>query len=385
MKRIKIWTLTDKSIDEIVEKHFEIITRPTNTIVNMAELMYMGKFGQQEEERTQVEPIIKTIKKTKGIPKKTIIYHKYVFLIHQIIKKSRKSKNGDISINTQIYYDILKDNIFTMLSVLNELGIINLSSTYDIGISARKMYLLDWNIACENIINKKVSLYIERYNQLWNNIKKKHDQKNIENLMKNMDKENCIPFINSYNRSLKKVKLLDEQSAYRYIDIKNDYVSEQSKHFYLSKIEDNKEEINEGIITIDKNGRIYHYFTNCPSILKPYFNFKFSLDISNSHPLLLSKLLFSYYKINNKIPNILYNYNINNITSLYNNDNNNNHNNKNNNIYHDPPNLYKLLKNNGLERYEYNGIPNDVLYYIMLVEKGLFWEKMMSLIEGKNR
>ena len=251
MKKIKIWTLTDKSIDEIVEKHFEIITRPTNTIVNMAELMYMGKFGQQEEERTQVEPIIKTIKKTKGIPKKTIIYHKYVFLIHQIIIKSRKSKNGDISINTQIYYDILKDNIFTMLSVLNELGIINLSSTYDIGISARKMYLVDWNIACDNIINEKVSLYIERYNQLWNNIKKKHNQKNIENLMKNMDKENCIPFINSYNRSLKKVKLLDEQSAYRYIDIKNDYVSEQSKHFYLSKIEDNKEEINEGIITID--------------------------------------------------------------------------------------------------------------------------------------
>ena len=104
--------------------------------------------------------------------------------------------------------------------------------------------------------------------------------------------------------------------------------------------------------------------------------------ISNSHPLLLSKLLFSYYKINNKIPNILYNYNLNNISSLYNNRNNKSND---NNIYHDPPNLYKLLKNNGLERYEYNGIPNDVLYYIMLVEKGLFWEKMMSLIEGKNR
>ena len=48
-------------------------------------------------------------------------------------------------------------------------------------------------------------------------------------------------------------------------------------------------------------------------------------------------------------------------------------------------NLHKALKDFGLGRDKFIDIPNDVLYYIMLVETGQFWEKMMSVIKGKSR
>lgn len=372
MKKIQIWKLIDISIDDIVEKHIEIITNPTVELQNYNELINMGGFGHQEEEITEVEPIYKIVKEAKGMPKKTILYHKYLFLVHQIIYHSRKNEKGYVYINTHLYREIIGASIFQMLYVLKELHIIYLSASYKIGECSRTIELLDWNITCDYTINKTVIDYYNKFIKLCIIERKKQCDKNLENIFNVSSEDDCIRFITAYNDSLLQTKLLNDKTVYKSLLSKDDYSSEQSKHFYLSKIEDWKNDISQGITSIDKNGRIYHYFTNIPSSLKCCFNFKFSIDISNSHPLLLSKLLTKYYNIDNIIPNLLYNT----ISSII----------TTNHINHyGCLNLHKALKDFGLERDKFIDIPNDVLYYIMLVETGQFWEKMMSVIKGKSR
>lgn len=272
------------SIDEIVEAHIKYVTTP-QTLVDYRSISC---------DSSCFEPKVDIIKEAKVAPRKAVLYHKYLFLLHIIISKCRESKNNKIHLEYKILTDILGDGYGDMLYNLKELRIINMTTTYTIGVASRIISLINWKFDIRVSKNLKVISYIKKYEDKVSQFSKEF-AKEVEN----------NPFLQKYNESLSYFELINIEKAIEYINSQIKQPS-HSYHFYLTRIE-NFNKKNLKIISIDNNDRIYHYFTNLPKSLKQFFNIKYQLDISNSHPLLFSKYLIYYYSINKSILNNLYN------------------------------------------------------------------------------
>lgn len=343
---IRIAQLSDISIDDIVEAHIKFVTTPYTKVVNYEEITCDSNCA---------EPRLEIIKKAKVAPRKVILYHKYIFLIHLIIVRSRASKKKEIHLEYKLLNKVLGDCYSDMLHVLDDLHIIYLGDAYKIGIQSRDIILINWNIVFLELKNVKVLEYINRYGKLKNENEQIY-QTNINN----------NEFTYKYNESLLCFDLTKKDDAIKYINIRT-FDSQHSYHHYLSRIEDfDKKELK--IVSIDNNNRIYHYFTNLPKTLKPYFNIKYQLDISNSHPLLFSLYLIRHYNIDNELLINLYNISIDNF-------NNNKH-----ICYH---NVSKQLRN--MLNIKEIGVPFDVLKYIYKTSKGVFWDDFTTMFKDLNR
>lgn len=265
----RTWSIKDLDIDTVIAKHIELVTTPRTELVNWEEYLTC-------DTKNIKEPIYKVIGKIKPIPRKDILYHKYIFLIHIIISKCENSKDGTIRLNYNVLKEVLGRCVGDMLNTLKKLNIINISPFYKIGEYSRLIWLCNWNITHKDITNFKVIEYS-------NKIKKILGDR--ENSTGNYTKK----FINSYNESLSMLKMPYKKEALEYLSRK-EFTTEHSKLFYYSRI-NNFQETENRISSIDKNNRIYHYLTNTPKSLKKFFNIKFQADICNSHPLLFSKYL----------------------------------------------------------------------------------------------
>lgn len=181
-----------------------------------------------------------------------------------------------------------------------------------VGDFARNIYSLNSEI---------ISKYVECHNKIvledLNKISKeflKIHRKDVEHARKITSNK----FIDSYNKSIKQIRIKDIDSANRYIedqknnklaqldDNKNDRKIINSYHYYkniVNKIE-NKEY--KEIDKADDNGRIYHIITQLPRTLRQFSNISFIVDTKNSHPLLYNYFILEYYfnrdniNINNK-------------------------------------------------------------------------------------
>lgn len=365
MKSIRLWKFTDVDIDGLIEKHIKYVTTSTYKIANIEECAICGGFGLPNT--NPVEPQYVIDKKAKKSPRKVVLYHKYLFLIHQIIKLSRKREEGYITLNSQMYEDIIGEHFFDMLYLLRKEGIIDFRNSYVVGEYSRSVEMKKWNITWEDCCNIKVLEYIDRYNTIIRHHKEQKRKDFFERLY--IEKNYREEFIDNYDRSLSMVRLTKVKEAIAYIKSRD--FSQDQYNYYMSKIEDWKDDLGNGIINIDKNGRIYHYITNLPNDLKSFFNFKFSVDISNSHPLLFSKILMKYYHISTSILLSIRN------KVIYNKDSNN--------IHYLREQLCNILINSKLYKSVAESIPPDALLYLLLVSKGIFWDVMLTEFGDEDR
>lgn len=342
----RTWSIKDLDIDTVIAKHIELVTTPRTELINWEEYLTC-------DTKNIKEPIYKVIGKIKPIPRKDILYHKYIFLIHIIIAKCENSKDGTIRLNYNVLKEVLGRCIGDMLNTLKKLNIINISPFYKIGEYSRLIWLCNWNITHKDITNFKVIEYS-------NKIKKILGDR--ENSTGNYTKK----FINSYNESLSMLKMPYKKEALEYLSRK-EFATEHSKLFYYSRI-NNFQETENIISSIDKNNRIYHYLTNTPKSLKKFFNIKFQADICNSHPLLFSKYLIRKYNLKYDFIKELCRINLNIDTNR-------------SSIRYEGKQLRNILKNKQIEVPKVKDLPHDIIVYIYRTSKGYFG--MISRIYSK--
>ena len=264
------------SIDNIIDRHIELVTNPIERVVDM-----------------KIEnnvPIFKTevIREAKPAPRRAILYSKYIYLLHTIIMRCRADKYHFTKLSYTTMIEVLGKHYTDMLRTLEDMGIIGLTTAYEVGKFGRSILLRNWNIGFTVTKNKKVIEYAQKVAELVG--------EHMEDCLKDYGDDE---FIRNYQESLALLQLPQKRESLNYINNKK-FLNNKSKEYYLGKIESFKYD-NKMIHSIDDNNRIYHYMTNIPRDLKCFFNIKYQCDISNSHPLLFNLFLIDKYNISNDI------------------------------------------------------------------------------------
>ena len=220
----------------------------------------------------------------KNRPSKAVLMTKYQYLLHIIITRCKQSDEGHCYLNAQFYRDhIFHDHWNDMLLNLSYMNIICIGC-YEIGKHSTTITLMKWNIDYTTSYNVKFLKWAKAEAER----KRKFERVEI------------IPFTSKYLESLTCLRLTRKDDALVHID--NTFKDKQthSYQYHKSCINDfNESDIR--IFKIDEQGRIYHHLTSLPRSLREFFNIKYELDISNSHPLLLNHYLVKYYSIPSNI------------------------------------------------------------------------------------
>lgn len=263
---------------------------------------------------------------------KTILMHKYQYLLHIIITRCKQSDEGHCYLNTKFYRDhIFHDHYNDMLLNLSYMGIINIGY-YEVGKHSTTITLMQWNID-----------YMTSYNVKFIKWAKVEAER-----IKKFEQVEATPFTRKYLESLNFLRLTRKEDALDYID---QTIKDKQTHSYQYHrvCIDGFNESNIKIYRIDEQGRIYHALTSLPRSLREFFNIKIELDISNSHPLLLNHYLLKYY-------HIPFNF-IKEANAKY---------------HNDVENFIEHLKTNELD------IPSDVLEYIFNTQRGSFYDAFVD-------
>ena len=364
-KKIRMAYLTDYSIDEIVDAHIRYVTSPRLEVDE--ENSYLEQLSDEDRGKRFPNWVVelKTVEEGKKAPRKAILAPKYMFLLHEIIMLCRASKNNSIHLNYADHVDVLGKVFGDMLHNLSIMGIIHLSDDFEIGKKSRSISLLDWNIDFkENIDNKIVrDYYLELEKKIASKIKE-----NNSAICDSLGKD----FVKTYNHNLSQIELVKKEDALAYIDGRK-FDSPSSEHFYRSCIE-SFEKGGNLITSVDDRGRIYHFLTNLPRLLRRFFNLKYDVDVSNSQPLLFCNFIIEKYNINHSLIDYIKNVDKELLV-----------NNQDNNIYYKGKQLSKALKNSELETTLYKDIPSDVLLYLYSCMNGKFWDDFVTTFNELDR
>ena len=363
---IELYKLTDVPIDSLIDKCIEITTRPMVKVVNSD--------GVTSDDQSEA-PILET--KIKATPRKAILYQKFLFLLHLIITRCSASKDNRIQLHSERLKNALGNDYDILLETLCELGIIAMTSEYAVGVHCRFISLKDWRVHIEPAINIKVAEYLSRWTEL--------TQKDVNSYNESEHIELEVKIIDGRAQVVKKgEKIIGEQEQWLY-DMYNDSlsylnlkVSKDNAIGYINSLFSNRnthkyhhcvhnilsfDNRNQRITSIDKQDRIYHYLTNLRKDLKYLFNLKFQLDIANSHPLLLCKLLIVKYKLDYNILNIIYNKERVEVCDLHN----------------VSEQLCNELQDRGLS------IEKDVVRFIYACSKGMMWDELNNSFPEYSR
>ena len=360
-KQMKLWFLTDHSIDKIVDAHVTYVTSP-----RMEPDEDNSVFKEQEGKLPLWVPAFKVVEEGNPAPRKAILKPKYRFLLHVIIMRCRRNNKGACRLDYAFFTKLLGKSFSDMLHNLSLMGIIYLGDAFTVGKESRNIDLLDWNISFyDNIDNLIIRNYLSELDKENKKNRKESDKEIAETLGKN--------FYEYYSNNLSLLDLNKKNEGLEYV-FNRKYDSPQSEQYYKSTIEDfDKNELR--ITSVDYRGRIYHYLTNCPRLLRKYFNLKIDVDIANSQPLLFCNFLIKEFNIDYSIIKFIRDID----NSLLINSN------QDNNIYYKGKQLCKLLKDSDLEVHIFKDIPTDVLLYIYSCMKGLFWDDFTKTFAELDR
>lgn len=364
--RIELYKLTDVPIDSLIDKCIEITTRPIVKVVNTD--------GVTSDDQSEA-PILET--KIKAAPRKAILYQKFLFLLHLIITRCSASKDNRIQLHSERLKNVLGNDYDILLETLCEMKIISMTTEYAVGVHCRFISLKDWRVHIEPAINIKVAEYLSRWTEL--------TQKDVNSYNESEHIELEVKIIDGRAQVVKKgEKIIGEQEQWlyymyndslSYLDLK---VSKDNAIGYINSLFSNRnthkyhhclhnilsfDKKNITITSIDKQDRIYHYLTNLRKDLKYLFNLKFQLDIANSHPLLLCKLLIVKYKLDYNILNIIYNKERVEVCDLH--------------IVSEQ--LCNELQDKGLS------IEKDVVRFIYACSKGMMWDELNNSFPEYSR
>jgi len=328
--------------------------------------------------------IEKHIKRSLGQQSKintAILAAKYEFLIHLICRRHHNNRFGVISLNTRVLQKIFKTAYKTMLDVLSNLEIISIHAYYKPGETSRTINILD---PYKNLIKEKQPedlLQYNKLNKLCTDTLTDENEKRKENDTERIAKDvpEAVNILETYDKNLKLLRIADKAEFNNYIQSKYYYSNKQKKYYYNIANQYLKEYKSFYHKAVDDNNRIYSILTQTPRYIKNFLNIKYSIDISNSHPLLFNNIIINKLNIDFKLLNSFYEFIFSHNSSLTVNINN--------------PNIY-VIENicnsicvNKKQKNEFTRIPNDVWLYIMKTSTGQFWEDFKdSFVEyGLNR
>lgn len=392
---MKIWTINNKKIDEIVDLYIDYVSNPKNYYRQSKDwknqeldcAMKNKPLPRPETRSLQYDGdsvIIENLPK----PRFDTIRPHFVSLLHVLFLRyiSTGDSDNDFTLNTSILQDIYR-NYKYMLNVLKFHLVIqgNVESVGDFAITRYTIITPEMFHMTE--CNHRIVL--KDLNKLSEIFKEHHAQH-----IREAKERTSANYILTYNKMVKSLKLEDAEGAKRFM-AEHQFSSVRSELYYkyiINKLE--KGEIKE-IEKVDNNGRCYHVGTMLPKQLKKYTNISYSVDCKNSHPLLFSYMVLDYY------------ININSITIErqyeLNNDNNriyriilqhvhdnyiNIHNRREKTYHYFMQELYNVLKNNDIE---YNvleqtkKIPCNVLAYLHGVSRGSLWDDIHRKNQSESR
>ncbi|SHF81492.1 hypothetical protein [Dysgonomonas macrotermitis] len=306
------------------------------------------------------------------------LHHKFTYLIHLFCSRCTNNENGQTNINAELLKNIIGDEYNLALYTLNRIGLIYTIGGYVIG-KKSSAYRLQNDYARSIKVKPSSHVQVKRYIDKVTNKIEAHKKAKFQRLA---DRDKFI--VERYDNCLSKLKMtrIDEckdfiltgkiyednkpmQKEY-YKNIFTKYIIQENGTFKISEI--------------DNDNRIYHILTNTPKDLKEYLNIKFSIDIKNSHPLLLNKLLLIYY-IDNELFNNIVNKEIKHIninTILISNSKPYTH--------YVSENIHNDLIYNNIEESldDTKNIPLDVRKYICKTSQGQMWEELLDACDAKG-
>ena len=368
LKKILLAQFSNITIERMMDRYTELITTPIEKVVDAG---CVSCYSNDEF----VMPTFEI--KIKPKPRRAILYHKFLFISHLIITKCSESKDNKIQLHSKRVQNVLGEDYPYLIYTLCDLGLVDITSGFEIGKHCRFISLKDWNIKFEEVVNFKCAEYLNKWNTLTDKDIAKYQTVDFE--IKVVEVEGQLQvikeetpsiseydkwFYDCYNNALSYLCLrTDVDTAQRYVDSLFTNRNTHKYHHSLYKILNfNKD--NNKIYSIDKQNRIYNYLTNLKKELKPLFNIKYQLDIANSHPLLLCRLLICKYKLNKEILDIIYNKEKdNNINTLH-------------NILEQ---LCNELKNNNIN------IASDIVRFIYACSNGMIWDELQTAFPSLTR
>lgn len=352
VKSVKLYKLRGVDYDAIVAKYRELCE---NGIRELAD-DNISVYGASSK-------IEYTIKKE---PRKPLmddarIRNKAAFLLHTIIYRQQTSREGSedgAALKMSVLHGVLRDDCFELLTSLVELGYVERSSYYIIGKTSRR-YKAIGEVESELCTNATILKYIEHAEQCLN----KEIEKRLSSA--SFTKEYGEGFAERYVKNLNKFIIKDKDGfdSFAQKRIESNPDTEAYYDFVRDTFKNNLK-----IYKIDKNNRIYHILTSLKRELKQYVNIRFSIDCSNSHPVLFNYFIFIYKKIS-----ISSSYKISIILSSihpY--------------LHYDSRFLRNELINNGIQESEIAKFEDDELLYLWKTTTGAFWDDILAEHQGEG-
>ena len=195
-------------------------------------------------------------------------------------------------------------------------------------------------------------------------------------------------FRKQYTKCLNELKIVDSEDFRKFYKTLT-FLNKEGEYSYNKELSYNYHrdiclsKKKKDVYSWDEYGRIHHYLSNCPKSFRPFFNILFVRDLHNAQPLLIASLLFDYYNIDINIRQYISYSIVNNLYLLNYKEIIKFEYNKEGRFsfsyipYHYAVrSSYNELNNNNLEeiKNKISLIPIDVLEYIYLVIKGVFWD-----------
>lgn len=298
----------------------------------------------------------------------TRILRKARFIVHSIAYRQQTQQDTEtdgVSIQMSVLQSVIGRDALELITALVELGYISRTPVYILGQATRR-YKVNGSIVGEECADYTISKYIQNTQRALN-----------DNIAKRLSSPQFVEeygdgFAATYIKNLNRFRIADKEGFDTYAERR--IKEEPTTKPYLDYIRtsfDNRLKI----FKIDDNHRIYHILTSLKRELKKYINIKFSIDCSNSHPLLFNYFIFmdkgisvsSSYKITETLSDESVEITVPSTP----------------NSPYDIKKLRKILIDRGIKNEELAKISDDELLYIFNTTRGVFWEEAWKRHKGE--
>lgn len=354
IKTFKLYVVKDIDYDAVIAKYRTLCAEGI-TDIDWDKYDCFGRGGG--------EPTI-IVKKAPHAPIKddTKIRNKCLFLVHSIASRTQAQKEEDedgVPLLASVLQAVVGEDYIELLTALKDLGYLTATPYYVMGKSAKKFSVVG-SITTEPCSNAEIRRYIEHTRKILN--------ERIEARLqsKSFIKEYGDGFGSTYVKNLNKFKISDVKGFNEFVSkaIKNNPNAEGYYDYVISSFDNELK-----IYKIDDNNRIYHILTSLKRELKQFINIKYSIDCSNSHP-----VLFNYFLLRSKQVSISSSYTISSIlySSIPLKSSNNS------TLLYDIGNLRKALINSGIAKSKIAEFEDDELLYMWKTMRGTFWDDILA-------
>lgn len=354
IKETKIFEVRGLDYNSVIDKYKELCRTGS---VEISDDSFISVYGNSDIK------YVETRKPRNPLKDNTKITNKIKYIVHSIAYRqltSNESAENGVSMKMATMQAVIGKDVFELIPALVDCDYIERSNIYKAGKFSRH-YKVKGEIVSEFSSNATLIKYVNKTKEyLQEEINKKLSSNKFINLYGQS-------FAETYIKNLNKFKITDKEGFEEYSIkcIKENPQTESYFDFIKSSFKNKLK-----IYSIDDNYRIYHILTSLKRELKKYLNIKFSIDCSNSHP-----LLFNYFIFLNKGLNIPISLKISSILSNTPKSSILSHNPK---FHYDIKLLYNELKNNGID---ISIFAEDELLYLWKTTNGCFWDDILSLHE----